>query len=95
MSATVFYATAFLVALSIAWWHIRHRDVSRHREWMLRAVAILLGIATTRPVMGIFFATRALTHLNPSQFFGVAFWIGFTSTLMAAEWYIRATRPLR
>jgi hypothetical protein len=93
MSATIFYATAFVGALVTAWWHIRHRDALRHREWMLRAVAILLGIATTRPVMALFFATRPLTHLTPSQFFGVAFWIGFTSTLMAAEWYIRATRP--
>jgi len=93
MSATIVFATAFVLALSIAWWHIRHRDVARHREWMLRAAAILLGIATTRPVMGIFFATRAFTHLTISQFFGVAFWIGFTSTLLAAEVYIRATRP--
>jgi uncharacterized membrane protein len=93
MSATIFYATAFLVALSVAWWHIRHHNVAQHREWMLRAVAILLGIATTRPVMGLFFATRSLTHLAPAQFFGVAFWIGFTSTLLAAEWYIHATRP--
>jgi predicted membrane protein DUF2306 len=92
MSATVFYATAFVAALSLAWWHIKHHEVARHREWMLRAIAILLGIATTRPVMALFFATRKLTHLTPSQFFGVAFWIGFTSTLMAAEWYIRATR---
>lgn len=91
-SATVFYATVFVVALSLAWWRIRHGDVAGHREWMLRAVAIPLGIATTRPVMALFFATRAQTHLAPSQFFGMAFWIGFTATLAAAEWYIRATR---
>jgi hypothetical protein len=91
-SATVFYATAFAFALSLAWRRIRHGDVAGHREWMLRAVAILLGIATTRPVMALFFATRAQTHLAPSQFFGIAFWIGFTTTLAAAEWYIRATR---
>jgi len=28
---------------------------------MMRAIVILLGIATTRPVMGIFFATSHLT----------------------------------
>jgi hypothetical protein len=45
----------------------------------------------------IFYATAFLValHLTPSQFFGVAFWIGFTSTLIAGEWYIRATRPIR
>jgi hypothetical protein len=91
-SATGFYDTAFLVALAIAWWHIRHRDVTRHREWMLRASGVALGIATTRPVMAIFFATSPLTRLQPSEFFGLAMWIGFTATVLAAEMYIRSTR---
>jgi hypothetical protein len=59
---------------------------------MTRAFAVLLGIATTRPIMGIFFATSRLTHLQPHQFFGIAFWIGFTLTWIAGEIYIR-TRP--
>jgi hypothetical protein len=91
-SATSLYGTAFLAALVLAWRHIRQGDVARHREWMLRAIGIVLGIATTRPVMGIFFATRSLTRLEPSQFFGIAMWIGFTSTVVAAEWYVRYTR---
>jgi uncharacterized membrane protein len=93
VSAIVVYATAFLAALLIAWRHIRRGEVARHREWMLRAVGIGLGIATTRPVVGVFFATRALTGLTPADFFGAAFWIGFTSTTIAAEWYVRRTRP--
>jgi hypothetical protein len=31
----------------------------------------------------------------PSQFFGAAFWIGFTSTTVAGEWYVRRTRRVR
>jgi uncharacterized membrane protein len=95
ISAILVYATAFLVALLTAWRHIRRGDVARHREWVLRAVAIALGIATTRPVVGVFFATSRLTGLSPSQFFGVAFWIGFTATALAGEWYIRHTRSRR
>ena len=90
--ATVFYATTLLIALTMAWWRVRQRDIARHREWMLRAIAVMLGIATTRPVMAVFFATSAVTGLTPAQFFGYAFWIGFTITVMAAELYIRATR---
>ena len=60
-----------------------------YREWMLRAIAVLLGIATTRPIMGVFFATARLTHLEPNQFFGIAFWIGFGVTYLAGEWYLR------
>jgi hypothetical protein len=92
VSAIVFYGTALLASLLIAWRHIRRGDVMRHREWILRAIAIVLGIATTRPVVAAFFATSPLTQLSPSQFFGAAFWIGFTSTALAGEWYVRSTR---
>ena len=56
---------------------------------MLRAIAILLGIATTRPVMGVFFATSSLTHLTPQQFFGIAFWIGFSINTLVMELWLR------
>jgi hypothetical protein len=95
VSAIVFYGTALLASLLIAWRHIRRGDVMRHREWILRAIAIVLGIATTRPVVAVFFATSPLTQLSPSQFFGAAFWIGFTSTALAGEWYVRSTRHER
>jgi zinc transporter ZupT len=50
--------------------------------------AVLLGIAVTRPVMGVFFATSRLTGLQPQQFLGVAFWIGFSiSTLIGNSGY--------
>jgi hypothetical protein len=65
---------------------VKHQP--HYREWMMRAIAVLLGIATTRPVMGVFFATARLTHLEPRQFFGIAFWIGFGITYIAGEWYL-------
>jgi hypothetical protein len=46
---------------------------------MTRAIAVLLGITTTRP-MGTFFATSSVAHLSPEQFFGIAFCIGFSIT---------------
>lgn len=95
VSTIVVYGTALLVSLLIAWTHIRRGDVTCHREWILRAIAIVLGIATTRPVVAAFFATSPLTQLSPSQFFRAAFWIGFTSTALAGEWYVRHTRNNR
>ena len=92
VSAILFYATAFAAALVVAWRRIRARDIDGHREWMLRAIASVLWIATTRPVVAVFFATRRVTGLAPDQFFGVAFWIGFTATAAAGEWYVRKTR---
>jgi pyridoxine/pyridoxamine 5'-phosphate oxidase len=46
--------------------------------------------------MGMFFATRPLTHLGPSQFFGMAFWIGFSINTIAVEfWIARNARSVR
>lgn len=92
MSAIIVYGTAFLAALLAGWRSIRNGDVTRHRKWMRRTIAIARGIATTRTVVGVFLASRALTGLSPSQFFGAAFWIGFTTTALAGEGYVRNTR---
>ena len=35
--------------------------------------------------MGVFFATSARTHLGPHQFFGIAFWIGFSINAVVIE----------
>jgi hypothetical protein len=55
-AAARFLAGLFLFRLGKAFWFIRRRNVVLHREWMIRAVAIALGVATTRPIMGAFFA---------------------------------------
>ena len=89
-SAVLFFDTLFLLSLLQAY---RHRgDPLLKRRWLLRSIGILLGIATTRPVMGVFFATSRLTHLQPDQFFGMAFWIGFSINTIIVELWLRARR---
>jgi len=90
MAATVLFDALFLFCLVRGYAAARRRDFTHHREWMIRMFGIGLGIATTRPVMGAFFATARLTHLTPHDFFGTAFWIGFTTTAVAAEGWIHA-----
>ncbi len=89
-AATTFFAIVFLFALGKAFFHIRRREIAQHREWMIRTFAIGLAIATIRPIIGLFFG---LTDLSPREFFGIAFWLGFTSHLVAAEVWINHTRP--
>jgi hypothetical protein len=88
-AAVLFFNTLFLFALYRAWTFVRRNDRPQQQRWMLRAIAILLGIATTRPVMGVFFATSRLTHLTPAQFFGIAFWIGFSLNTVVMELWLR------
>jgi hypothetical protein len=88
-SAVLVFNTLFLVSLGRAFLYKRSGDTAQKERWMLRAIAILLGIATTRPVMGLFFATSHLTGLTPQQFFGVAFWIGFSLNTLVMELWLR------
>src|ERR1700761_398933 len=89
-SAVLIFNSLFLFSLVEAFFAARRGEAIEKMRWMLRAVAILLGIATTRPVMGVFFATSRLTHLEPGQFFGIAFWIGFSINTIAIELWLRS-----
>jgi hypothetical protein len=89
-SAVLVFNSVFLYSLFRAFGYMRRREPVLQRRWMLRAIVILLGIATTRPVMGVFFATSRLTHLEPRQFFGWAFWIGFCTNTLVVEWWLRS-----
>ncbi len=88
-SAVLLFNSLFLFSLARAW-QLRRGEPRLKLLWMTRAIAILLGIATTRPVMGIFFATSPLTHLAPKQFFGIAFWIGFSINTVVVELWLRS-----
>jgi uncharacterized membrane protein len=92
-AATILFGLFFLFSLCKAFWHIRHREIALHREWMIRAFSVGLAVATIRPIVGIFFATSRLSGLKPSEFFGIAFWIGFVLHLIAAEAWVRLTMP--
>jgi len=87
-AATVLFDIFFLVAITRALLYILKGNTVLHREWMLRAFAIGLAIATIRPIMGLFFA---FSGLQPQVFFGTAFWIGFTLHMIAAEIWINYT----
>ncbi len=94
-ACTLLFSVFFLYALITAWRKALQKDFILHREWMIRAYAIGLAIATIRPIIGIFFATSRFTGLTPKEFFGTAFWIGFVLHLIIAEVWIYKTRVYR
>jgi len=92
VSCILLFDFLFLFSLTKAFVHIRRKEVSLHREWVIRAMSVALGVATVRPIMGVFFATSRFTGLTPHNFFGIAFSLGFTLTYIAGELWIRCTR---
>jgi len=90
-TATAIFSAYFVFALGRAFWHIRRREVAKHRRWMIRAFSIGIAVATIRPIVGLFFATSRLTGLTPREFFGFAFWAGFVLHLVLTEYWLRTT----
>jgi uncharacterized membrane protein len=91
-ASTVMFSVFFLYALYKAFRHIRNGNSILHCEWMIRAYAIGLAVATIRPIVAVFFATSRFTGLTPYEFFGTGFWIGFVLHLIIAEAWINHTR---
>jgi hypothetical protein len=89
-SAVLCFDSLYVYSLARSFGCMRRGELALERRWMTRAMGILLGIATTRPVMGVFFATSRLTHLEPRQFFGMAFWIGFSINTVVVELWLRS-----
>jgi uncharacterized membrane protein len=89
-AATIFFAVIFLFALTKATRHIRRKQVRLHREWMLRAFALAMGVASVRVFVVLFLA---LSRYRFEEVFGASFWLGFSVNLLAAEIWINRTRP--
>jgi hypothetical protein len=93
-AATILFSIFFLFFLFKTFQNIRKGNKIIYREWMIRAYAIGLAIATIRPIIGIFFAASKFSGLTASEFFGTAFWIDFVIHLIIAESWIYRTRTM-
>ncbi|MBX7167652.1 MAG: DUF2306 domain-containing protein [Pirellulales bacterium] len=83
-------AVLFIIALAEAWRCIRRRDVRSHREWMLRAYAIGLGIATFRILLALFTAPPLAVPFVEA--WDTVAWLGFVLNLIVAETWINLSR---
>lgn len=90
--AVALFGMIFLVAAGRAFLAVRRYDFITHREWMIRMVAIGVGIATVR-IVGL--ALSFIAHATPLQLIGESFWLGLGLTFLAGEAWIRYTRHRR
>lgn len=88
-AATAVFGPFFLFSLAKAWVHIKRRQVALHREWMIRAFAIGLAVATMRPLAGLW---MALADRPLEDVLGGVFWVAFVLHALVAEAWIRRSR---
>lgn len=71
---------------------IRNGDVPGHREWMLRAISVPLGVSVIR-IAGLVLELALVERgLGPELLFQLAIWSGWLSSIGAVEVWIRTTR---
>jgi len=81
----------FLICLVKGYWHIRRFEIAQHREWMIRAFAIGLGISTFRVLIPLLMMPPL--KLTFPETWDTVTWLGFTLNALIAEVWINVTRP--
>jgi len=87
--ATLAFGLFSMFCLAKAYYHIRHRNIGLHREWMIRSWAMMLAVATERVFLGIFMAS---TDIGVEVLFGTTFWMAGVINLAVGESWISLTR---
>jgi hypothetical protein len=96
-----FFGILFCVALAKGYLHIRALQTRLHREWMIRAFALGLAIATTRLIQipGLILLSTISgaepTEQQISLLVIVGFTLAFSLHALLAEAWIRVTRRKR
>jgi len=62
------------------------------RAWMIRALAVALGISTVRMVAPVLDIVLTQGGIGPRLIFGLSLWTGWAITIGAAELWIASTR---
>lgn len=90
--ATALFGGFGLVAVIRAYLAIRRRQVARHREWMIRAFAVAIGVSAIRVVGALLDPVLTSAGYRAPQIFALSLWSGWLLTLGTAELWIRSTR---
>ena len=83
----------FITSLVKGFIAIRRKRTAIHREWMLRAFSVGIGISTVRLVSGPLDMWLTRYGVSTPTIFVLSLWIGFGLTTLVGELWIRATRP--
>ncbi len=83
-----FFGPIFLFSVMRGWWCARNKKITQHREWMIRALSIGLGVGTQRLILAIF----QINGYSMAEGFGPGLWLGLGLNLVIAEIWINLSR---
>lgn len=89
---TLVFGAAMIVTTSVAFALALRRRFGRHRIWMIRSYALVLGPMTVRIV---YVPLWMVLGLPEEHAIWVSFWLGWGISMAVAEWWIRRHGPRR
>ncbi|HKO02014.1 MAG TPA: DUF2306 domain-containing protein [Thermoanaerobaculia bacterium] len=93
--AALVFGGIFIVSIVRGFLLARRGDFDGHREWMIRAAAVAFGIATIRVFATIIDPLLAPFGWRMASVLVASLWSGWLFMVVAAELWIRATRPVQ
>jgi uncharacterized membrane protein len=91
-AAIAVFGGLFLLAVVCGFVAIRRRQITRHREWMIRGFAVAIAISTVRVVAALLDVALTPAGFAPAEIFVISLWTGWLATVGGAEAWIRFTR---
>jgi uncharacterized membrane protein len=85
------FALLMLASFARAYRAVRRGDIATHREWMIRAFAVAIAIASVRVVGAVLDVTLS-PYVGLRALFVIAIWTGWLTTVFAAEVWIRRSK---
>lgn len=87
-----FFGSLFLLSLVLSYKNIRQKNIQLHREWMIRALALGLSIATMRLIFVPALILNSPDRQGTEMWSILSFTIAFVIHCGFAEYWIRKTR---
>lgn len=87
------FGALFVTALAKGVMAIRRKQVSTHREWMLRAYGVAIGISMSRLLGTPLDLVGTALGISTPTIFAIDLGLAFAATTLVAELWIRRTRP--
>jgi uncharacterized membrane protein len=84
-----FFGPIFIFSILRAFWCAKNKKITQHREWIIRAFALGLGVGTQRVILIVLMISSGNSF---EASFGPALWLGFGLNLVIAEIWINTTR---
>ncbi|HEY3403752.1 MAG TPA: DUF2306 domain-containing protein [Ohtaekwangia sp.] len=86
LASFLLQCTAWFICTALAYKRIRERDISSHRQWVLRSFALTLAAITLR--VYVFLSSWSFDLGQPTAYALIA-WLSWVPNLLICEWLLR------